>query len=372
MSNILTSIIVFLYFEEARTEVASHAAFIDRHEVPYLKKRSNRGSRSCLISARNFATFSMSPLLGEDRSELDFQQEHRASVRKLYGRPIKSILNGPYFIYDAGLDRTNETSSRILKRESTNKRLGRSSYCENCEPDYAIRLSPEVIPCATHVSTLREIFGTNKNMIWGDLDMETARQLYKMILPRALIGLYELGLKPEDLAPIAFEARCAAKLYARERSNVPSRILSILYDGIRHTVQYGSWSSQGKNWEEIWVKYETQIFNELKSERGENPQINEEDFKNLVYARILRRSCVTNKGIDQLIFKEKLRDRECKLDNFNTELQEITSMYEKEAMEFLRRADKNSSSKHMPNNFWFLRIMVLTRKHLMTLNGRIL
>ena len=78
----------------------------------------------------------------------------------------------------------------------------------------------------TTVDALRETFSGYENKLWGDLQASTARRLYKTLLPRALLDLSQLGvgqLQPQDLAPLAYQARLAAKLYARERCTVPAR-----------------------------------------------------------------------------------------------------------------------------------------------------
>ena len=125
----------------------------------------------------------------------------------------------------------------------------------------------------TSVSSLRTTFGTNKNKIFGDFDPFTTRRLYHTLLPRALLELRglrdmmldgtvklsssskddddrtttplssstttnnsnnkhnddttninnnnnaDLIIKQElkELAPLAYQARVAAKKYARER-----------------------------------------------------------------------------------------------------------------------------------------------------------
>lgn len=68
----------------------------------------------------------------------------------------------------------------------------------------------------------------------------------------------------KELAPLAFRARLAAKEYARERSRLPGRIGSMLYDGYRSWIKYGKWKSSGMTWEQVWNKYEDQVLNEAK------------------------------------------------------------------------------------------------------------
>lgn len=153
----------------------------------------------------------------------------------------------------------------------------------------------EQLSSLTDVTSLRNRFGSNRNKLWGDLDKTNARQLYHSILPSNLLELHQQGLSPQVLAPIAFEARKAAKQYVRERSQVPSRIFATMYDGVRHLKKYGSWSSKGMSWNEIWNKYEEQIMLELEQS---NQDVSEVDLSWLVSLRILERSCVTNRNID--------------------------------------------------------------------------
>eukprot|EP00549_Striatella_unipunctata_P011579 CAMPEP_0118696294 /NCGR_PEP_ID=MMETSP0800-20121206/13752_1 /TAXON_ID=210618 ORGANISM="Striatella unipunctata, Strain CCMP2910" /NCGR_SAMPLE_ID=MMETSP0800 /ASSEMBLY_ACC=CAM_ASM_000638 /LENGTH=419 /DNA_ID=CAMNT_0006595361 /DNA_START=224 /DNA_END=1483 /DNA_ORIENTATION=- len=149
----------------------------------------------------------------------------------------------------------------------------------------------------TNVDGLRHVFGTNKNPLWGDLDAETTRKLYKSLLPRALLGLYHLGIvkNVEDLAPLAFEARLAAKKYARERSQVPNRVIAMAYDGFRHWKRYGQFNVEGLSWDQLWEKYEDQIMEELREDAKAK------DVTAKICLRILEKSCTTNAQVDKLV-----------------------------------------------------------------------
>lgn len=163
--------------------------------------------------------------------------------------------------------------------------------------------------CTTDVDTLRSMFGTNRNRFWGDLDNASARRLYHTLLPRMLMGLYAQGLTtPDELAPLAFEARQAAKKYTRERSNVPGRVLATAYDGFRHLKNYGKWSGIGLSWEELWRKYEDQVLREIwsKSEEELWSEVDEDDVSTKVALKILERSCITNSRIDDALLSEKI------------------------------------------------------------------
>lgn len=174
---------------------------------------------------------------------------------------------------------------------------------------------------ATDVSTLRSLFGENKNKWWGDLDNETARKLYHFLLPRVLLRLVHetSGLSPDELAPLAFEARVAAKEYARERCNVPGRMFAMAFDGFRHLKKYGEWSSKGMSFDQVWDKYEKQVQEELMSS---DPSLKAEDLTKQVCLKILERSCSTNPVVDKMFLKE---DNSC----INAEGEELLSIVRK-------------------------------------------
>ena len=124
----------------------------------------------------------------------------------------------------------------------------------------------------------------------------------------------------KELAPLAFRARLAAKEYARERSRLPARIGSMLYDGYRSWKKYGKWKTTGMTWEQVWNKYEDQVLKEAMMELGmEMPEssvdyatastverlevtddLDDEEITARICLRILERSVVTNDAIDRL------------------------------------------------------------------------
>jgi len=158
----------------------------------------------------------------------------------------------------------------------------------------------------TSIHTLRQSFGRNRNKIWGDFDPQTTRKLYHTLLPRALLGLYEVGLwSSTDLAPLAFEARVAAKKYARERCILPGRLASMVYDGFRTWRRWGKWSIEGMSWEQIWNKYETQILEEYMEDNS-NVDLDElqEEITAQICLKILERSCITNEAVDKMFLND--------------------------------------------------------------------
>eukprot|EP00980_Cylindrotheca_fusiformis_P008606 scaffold1830_cov117-Cylindrotheca_fusiformis.AAC.5 len=148
------------------------------------------------------------------------------------------------------------------------------------------------------VEALQQTFG--RAPIFGDLTPEQTRRLYHTLLPRSLLGLYEMGLmKPEELAPLAYNARIAAKEYARSRCNLSGRLITSAFDLYRG--RFGKRSSM--SWEEIFKKYEAQIVEEVCTNELKRPS--DEDLTMQIYLRILERSCSTNQAFDSLFLKEK-------------------------------------------------------------------
>jgi len=228
-------------------------------------------------------------------------------------------------------------------------------------PRPTVRSSEAEGYAATDVSTLRKIFGTNRNKLWGDLDAETARILYHTLLPRALIRLHSQGLAPDELAPLAYEARVAAKKYARERCQVPARVLAVVYDGIRHLRKYGKWSSDGLSWDQIWEKYEKQIQEEIQHT---NPSLKLQELTSQVCLRILDRSCRTNELVDRIVMsggnkKEALKNGR-KKSVIALEVLAIANKFDREIHELLERKEGQSLSR--AREFFLMRIFVQTRK----------
>ena len=163
----------------------------------------------------------------------------------------------------------------------------------------------------TSIDVLRQSFGTNRNKFWGDFDTKTTRKLYHTLLPRALLGLYEAELWcPTDLAPLAFEARLAAKKYARERCVLPGRVMAMIYDGYRSWRSWGTWSVEGMSWEQVWNKYETQILEEYMEDNQGHVNLEElqEEITARICVRILERSCITNEHVDKMFLKKDGED----------------------------------------------------------------
>jgi hypothetical protein len=179
----------------------------------------------------------------------------------------------------------------------------------------------------TSVESLRKRFGTNHNKFWGDLDAKTARRLYKTLMPSTLLPLVQTGVKPQDLAPLAYQARVAAKLYIRERSRVPARIAATLFDGFRQFRRYGRFNTHGMSYEQVWQKYRKVILDDCEKE-GSSSGLTEEDVAAQICVKILEKSCSTNRYIDRLF--ASCRDQE-----LGEELNQISEILEADVRRLL-------------------------------------
>jgi len=178
----------------------------------------------------------------------------------------------------------------------------------------------------------------------SSLSPEQTRQLYHSLLPRSLLGLYEMELmKPEELAPLAYEARIAAKQYARSRCVWYGRLWTSLFDQYRNLRSRGRFSKQSSmSWEEVWSKYEAQIVEEecmkdLNATNGKKLQmckanLNEEDLTMRIYLRILERSVVTNEAWDKAFLKQKQSNRGAQV---NQQLQAMANQLDKDVLTIL-------------------------------------
>ena len=198
---------------------------------------------------------------------------HREATTKLRISPSYSpnsleILASSVLSEEKQKQRRHEARHGILFRWNKTKERGANSPVlsktkqKKEEEDYE-RRKHEWSSHYTNVDSLRQLFGENRNQLWGDLDATTSRRLYKTLLPRALLEMHKLGIKPEDLAPLAYKARLAAKLYARERSQLPVRVGAAAFDGYRQWRRYGKFQPLGMTYPQVWDKYETMILQEM-------------------------------------------------------------------------------------------------------------
>jgi len=166
------------------------------------------------------------------------------------------------------------------------------------------------------VQALQQTFGVAPP--FGDLSPEQTRRLYHTLLPRSLLGLYEMGvMKPEELAPLAYNARIAAKEYARSRCVWTARLMTSAFDIYRGRLG----KSSSMSWEELYKKYEAQIVEEeCNNELNGNPS--DEDLTMRIYLRILEKSCSTNQAFDSMFLNEEDDDDSDYLDSVATKLED--------------------------------------------------
>lgn len=194
----------------------------------------------------------------------------------------------------------------------------------------------------TSLQSLRETFGENKNRMWGDLDAASARRLYKTLLPKALLELVQAGVQPEDLAPLAYQARVAAKLYARERCTLPARLMANLFDGFRSLKRYGRWQPVGMSYEQVWDKYQKAVMEDWEEDGIE--ELTDEDIAiRSICMRILEASTRTNERVDRWTLPRDTPEREDSED-----LMKIAQTLENDVRKLLHPV---SSREHLPSHF---------------------
>jgi hypothetical protein len=234
---------------------------------------------------------------------------------------------------------SRNSSSQKDKKHSTSTSNSISNKNNNKFSDYQRRKNDWAQKYCS-VDSLRLTFGSNQNKLWGDLDAPTARRLYKTLLPKALLDLYKLGVEPQDLAPLAYRARVAAKLYARERCRVPARYLAHWYDGFRQWRNYGSFDTTGMTYQQVWNKYASVIVNECAGQEG----LSDHDVTAMICCKILEKSCTTNEMVDRLVMSQKNRDKADQAD-----LQHFTDTLERDVRLLLKveqEQQRASSQQH--------------------------
>lgn len=211
---------------------------------------------------------------------------------------------------------------RQRRRERQRRRQSREALDEK---EYQ-RRKQEWADRYTTLDGLRATFGSNKNKFYGDLDAATTRRLYKSLLPSAVCELVlEVEVRPEELAQLAFEARKAAKLYARERCHIPARLLANWYDGFRALRRYGRFQTEGMSYDQVFDKYyqrsalerslsenrtreQEAVQTRRKKARGgddDSDEWTEEDMVTRTCMKILESACRTNPLIDRMTLPEK-------------------------------------------------------------------
>lgn len=213
-----------------------------------------------------------------------------------------------------------------------------------------------------NLESLRELFGENQNKLWGDLDASTTRRLYKILLPRALLGMYQVGLKPEDLAPLAYQARLAAKLYTRERSQVPSRVFAQTLDGVRAYKKFGKFQTTGMTYPQIWSKYERIIMDEIEDE----DDVDDDAVTAQICLKILERSCQTNSQVDNFFLKntEGSGASNALMQEQMQDLSTVIDQLEREVKDLLEPVVKKTENERQTSRMKTLRLLVRAKRRL--------
>jgi hypothetical protein len=98
---------------------------------------------------------------------------------------------------------------------------------------------------------------------------------------------------------LAWTARRALRLYARERCIIPGRLVAEAYDGIRHFNAHKRWSTKGLSFEQTKRKYYLEALTVLGEETSQDILLE------CMYKLILERSCSTNSFFDMVTRKVK-------------------------------------------------------------------
>ncbi|VEU38261.1 unnamed protein product [Pseudo-nitzschia multistriata] len=249
------------------------------------------------------------------------RQQHRISLAS--SLQATSIANGPPLIGVYGgdiFDPCSDSNWYSRQRQRTRKKRKQRRAKTACNDAEYQKRKQEWADRYTTLEGLRETFGSNRNKLYGDLDVATTRRLYKSLLPTAVCELVlDLEVKPEELAQLAYDARKAAKLYARERCHLPARVFANCYDGVRSFRRYGRFQVEGMSYDQIFNKYYERsarersmrkISSQKKGEQGidigdvggtdVSHGWDEEDIVTQTCMKILESACRTNPFIDQL------------------------------------------------------------------------
>jgi len=215
---------------------------------------------------------------------------------------------------------------------------------------------------------LQKTFGDERR---SGLTPQQTRALYHALLPRSLLALSDMGvLDPTDLAPLAYQARIAAKEYARSRCNVKGKILTFVFDQYRSFKSGKGFLFNGANpsmtWDDLYDKYETQIMEQEREranaiddddddddddEEQDNDgntvtELDDDEITMKVFLRIIEKSCSTNEAFDGLFLNQDKADEEG-----DEDLAAISTQLEKDIQSILlSRRDAVKVKKQLKKN----------------------
>lgn len=211
------------------------------------------------------------------------------------------------------------------------------------------------------VAGLEESFGKNVNKFWGDYDVCSTRKLYKSLMPVALLELQQAGVPAQLLAPLAYKARVAAKLYARERCRVPGRIVACLLDGWRQFRKYGTFDTTGMSYQQIFDKYAELVLSETTAD-----DVDPNDVIGKICSKIVERSCKSNEAVDRMFLREDHMDA-----STMKELEKIHEELERDVKHLCQHASEVVSDESLERQiakYKALRSIALHRKRLTKLH----
>jgi len=207
---------------------------------------------------------------------------------------VRPVQTSRVAIRAAALHQAQEQQAQEQQREQQVQQVRRelSAMLSNAS---AIASGDVMLP--TSVDALREKFGGRQKW-WGDLGAVEGRELYHSLVPSYLLD-EELAqaLSLQERARLAVLARHAARLYVRERTNVPLTVACEVLDGVRQLWESGTFQSTGLNEEQVWAKYTTQYAETAGLPPGADVCVNNEALCQLV----LEKACTTNRHVDELV-----------------------------------------------------------------------
>jgi len=148
----------------------------------------------------------------------------------------------------------------------------------------------------TTVDALRDLLGHRESW-WGDFDAVETRELYHSLVPSYLLDdEIAAGLSLQERARLAVRMRHAARLYARERAQLPLTLACELIDGARQLWERGSFQPGGLSEEQVWRKYQEE-YAQAAGLPADDVCTSDETLCKL----ILQKASTTNKHIDELV-----------------------------------------------------------------------
>jgi len=131
---------------------------------------------------------------------------------------------------------------------------------------------------------------------WGDLSACEARALYHDLIPTPLLDDESSPYSLSERARMAISARHAARLYVRERAELPVTLGCELLDGVRTLMRGEGFQKEGLSTGQLWEKY-AQLHGVHADELAAGVEGGAHDE---AYMTILQKACTTNRHVDML------------------------------------------------------------------------